>query len=113
MSKKILFAAFLLSAAQFSAAQNLFVPEVLPMVRETNYEPVNDNSNIILNNYNNEEILVVVSDIMGNDIYSKIIFKNQCAVLKAEDPYDKIPAGVYTIIACSRNEVYNQKVVVD
>jgi hypothetical protein len=111
--KKFLLSALVVSAAQITMAQSLIVPEVQPMVRETNYEPVNDNSTIILNNYNSEEILVVVEDILGNDIYSKIIFKNQCAVLKAEDPYNKIPSGVYTIVACSRNEVYNQKVVVD
>lgn len=112
MKKLILLAAFI-CLAQWMKAQ-----DVSPMVRETNPVPadaiiINDDANIILNNYNNEEILVIVEDILGNDIYSKIIFKNQCAVLKAEDPYNRIPAGVYTIVATSRNEIYNQKIVVD
>jgi hypothetical protein len=117
--KKVLIASLFLPLAQFVQAQSILVPDASPMVREFNYAPVasgtviNDNSNIILNNYNSEEVLVVVEEIMGNDIYSKIVFKNQTAVLKAEDPYNKIPAGVYTIVACSRNEVYNQKIVVD
>lgn len=68
---------------------------------------------IILSNYKNEEILVVVADILGNEIYSKIVFRNQCAVLKAVDPYNRIPSGVYTVIATNRNEIYNQKIVID
>ena len=113
--KKLIFCGTFLALVVSLQAQ-----EVSPMVRETNPPPVpagtiviNDQPTIILNNYNNEEILVVVEDIMGNDIYSKIVFKNQIAVLKAEDPYNKIPSGVYTVIACSRNEVYNQKIVID
>jgi hypothetical protein len=117
--KNVFFISLFIPFAQLaSAQQNLLVQDASPMVRESNYAPagdvtINDNSNIILNNYNSEEILVVVEDIMGNDIYSKIVFKNQTAVLKAEDPYNRIPSGVYTIVASSRNEIYNQKIVVD
>lgn len=112
MKKLVLFSIFL-PLAQFAGAQ-----EVSPMVRETIIMPVgsivvDDSPTVLLNNYNSEEILVVVEDIMGNDMYSKIIFKNQSAVLKANDPYNRIPSGVYTIVACSRNEIYNQKIVVD
>ncbi|HEY6162099.1 MAG TPA: hypothetical protein VI112_12780 [Bacteroidia bacterium] len=115
MKKFALLSALLVSGG-FAFGQNLN-----SMVRESNFSPivqqdsiiVAETPTIILNNYHNEEILVVVEDIMGNDIYSKIVFKNQCAVLKAEDPYNKIPSGVYTIVATSRNEIYNQKIVVD
>ena len=115
MSKKVLVVPLLLSLAGFVKGQNNN-----PMVRECNFPPangsylVNDNNPaIILNNYNSEEILVVVEDIMGVDTYSKVIFKNQTAVLKAADPYNRIPSGVYTVVASSRNEIYNQKIVVD
>ena len=104
-----------LSLAGFVGAQS-----VSPMVREAGFPPpnssylVNDiNPVIILNNYKSEEILVVVEDIMGVNSYSKVVFQNQTAVLKAADPYKRIPSGVYTIIASSRNEIYNQKIVVD
>ena len=72
-----------------------------------------DAGQVILTSYNSEEILVVVEDIFGNEMYSKLVFRNQCAVLKAYDPYDAIPAGVYTVVATSRNEIYNQKIVID
>jgi hypothetical protein len=68
---------------------------------------------IILSNYRSEEVLVVVEDILGNEIYSKVVFRNQHAVLKAFDPYNRIPSGVYTVVAANRNELYQQKVVID
>jgi len=90
------------------------------LVREDNVTPVEnttttdvDAGQVILTTYNSEEILVVVQDIFGNEIYSKIVFRNQCAVLKAYDPYDTIPSGVYTVVATSRNELFNQKIVID
>ena len=90
------------------------------LVREDNFVPTEtpktsdaDAGQAILTTYNSEEILVVVQDIFGNEIYSKIVFRNQCAVLKAYDPYDTIPSGVYTVVATSRNELYNQKIVID
>jgi len=113
--KKVFVLPLFLSIASFVGAQT-----VSPMVRECGFPPanssylVNDNNPaIILNNYKSEEILVVVEDIMGIDTYSKVVFQNQTAVLKAADPYKRIPAGVYTVIASSRNEIYNQKIVVD
>jgi hypothetical protein len=91
------------------------------MAREFNFAPqqesyvVNDEgtSQVILPNYKSEEILVVVQDIMGNDLYSKIVFQNNNPVLKAIDPYNNIPSGVYTVVATSRNEIFNQKIVID
>ena len=113
--KKVFVLPIFLSIASFVSAQS-----VNPMVRETGFAPLNSsylvndiNPAIILNNYKSEEILVVVEDIMGVDSYSKVVFQNQTAVLKAADPYKRIPSGVYTIIASSRNEIYNQKIVVD
>ena len=90
------------------------------LVREDNFVPVPnaattdaDAGQVILTGYNSEEILVVVQDIFGNEMYSKLVFLNQCAVLKAYDPYETIPSGVYTVVATSRNEIYNQKIVID
>lgn len=90
------------------------------MIRENNtvliVDTINLNTNspyIILSNYNSEEILIVVTDLVGNEIFSKVVFKNKEAVLKAYDPYNKIPAGVYTVTATNRNEIYNQRIVID
>ncbi|MCC7301892.1 MAG: hypothetical protein IT233_04550 [Bacteroidia bacterium] len=91
-----------------------------PMVRENGpviiVDTITTNINtpyIILSNYNSEEILIVVTDLVGNEIFSKVVFKNKEAVLKAYDPYNKIPAGVYTVTATNRNEIYNQRIVID
>ena len=109
-----------------ASAQNNAASMPLPasadnqLVREDNFVAADntqttdaDAGQIILPSYNSEEILVVVEDIFGNEMYSKIVFRNQCAVLKAYDPSNIIPAGVYTVIATSRNEIYNQKIVID
>ncbi len=107
---------FILSAGM-SLAQSPFSTN--PMVRENSTFVIVDTMKmasdpyIILTNYNNEEILIVVQDLLGNEIFSKVVFKNQHAVLKALDPYNKIPSGVYTVVATNRNEIYNQRVVID
>jgi hypothetical protein len=107
----------ILSVFTTSQAQDNIDGSGNSMVREENFAPaeapVSTASSDILTPYNNEEVLVVVQDIFGNEMYSKLVFRNQCAVLKAYDPYDAIPAGVYTVVGTSRNEIYAQKIVID
>lgn len=74
--------------------------------------PVKSTDNY-LSNYSNEEVLVVLKDFLGNDLYSKIVVHQELFVIKGVDPYNRIPSGVYTVIACSRKELFNQKIVID
>jgi hypothetical protein len=120
MKNALLFSGLLLASLTSLKAQGSFSAQKdNPLLRENKCISYVDTINllndplIILSNYNSEEVLVVVADILGNEIYSKIVFRNQCAVLKAVDPYNRIPSGVYTVIATTRNEIYNQKIVVD
>ncbi len=119
MQSKQLFSLFVICLFGAMAFAQEFGPGNT-MVRENSSLVIVDTLNtngtspyIILSNYKNEEVLIVVSDLLGNEIYSKVVFKNQCAVLKAYDPYNKIPSGVYTVTATNRNEIYNQRVVID
>ena len=119
MQKKQLFSLLILSClgsviwAQETIAGNQMVRENTAMVQVDTLNATDNSPYIILSNYNGEEVLIVVTDLLGDEIFSKVIFKNQCAVLKASDPYNKIPSGVYTVTSTSRNEIYNQRIVVD
>jgi len=61
----------------------------------------------------NEEVLVVVYDILGNRLYSKVIFENisENAVI-AIDPHKQLPVGTYIIIGTSNDKVYKKKLIV-
>ncbi len=60
------------------------------------------------------EVLVVVTDPLGNDNYSKVVIERQDGeTLTASDPYHRIPSGVYLITGTSRNEYYNLTLVVN
>ncbi len=58
------------------------------------------------------KILVLVRDIFGREYYSKIIFNSRSEVSIAVDPENKIPAGVYTVIASSDDQIYMKSIVI-
>jgi hypothetical protein len=70
--------------------------------------------NMQLTSNKEEEILVVVYDMLGNEMYSKIIvtMDNGSAVY-AIDPSQKLSAGVYMITATSSDVIYNKRLVVN
>ena len=59
-----------------------------------------------------EEVLIVVTDMLGREFYSKVtvIEDNQQTI--AIDPTDQLAAGVYTIIATSNDNIQKKKLVV-
>ncbi len=62
---------------------------------------------------NNAEVLVVVYDILGNEIYSKVIVESiNGNDVYAIDPSQKLNPGVYLITATSSNKIYNKKLIV-
>ena len=56
-----------------------------------------------------EEILIVVVDIYGNELYSKIIIEHQNGFVVACDCMNRLISGTYIIIATSMNEIYKKK----
>lgn len=76
----------------------------------------NDGSsfNLQINSNNNEEVLVVVYDILGNEIYSKVIITQEnSGNIYAIDPSQKLSPGLYTITAASNDKIYNKKLIVN
>ena len=57
-------------------------------------------------------ILVLVRDIFGQEYYSKVIFKDRNEQSIAVDPENKIPAGVYTVVASSDDHIYMKTIVI-
>lgn len=59
------------------------------------------------------QILVVLRDINGNEVYSKIIISDKEGSFNyAMDAERKIAPGVYLIIATSDDQLYNQKLII-
>ena len=60
------------------------------------------------------EIVIVVVDIFGRKLYSKVLFTDEKgAYFTAIDTYNNIPAGIYFVIGSSDNNVYRQKLIIN
>lgn len=62
-----------------------------------------------------EKILVVLIDSYGTQNYSKIVITDvdmELSILIAKDIFDKLPGGIYTIIASSANDLISQKLII-
>jgi len=68
--------------------------------------------NIDLSGYENEEVIVVVRDISGKEMYSKVYFTsdNQTISIALEN---SLPKGTYLIVASSENELVSKKMIVE
>ncbi|OFX19166.1 MAG: hypothetical protein A2033_02070 [Bacteroidetes bacterium GWA2_31_9] len=61
----------------------------------------------------NSEVLIVVNDIYGHELYSKVYITDMTSSsIFAIDVNKNIPSGIYFIIATSQNKIYNKKVVI-
>jgi len=59
-----------------------------------------------------EEILVVLRDIKGQEFYSKVILNIDDGVLIAIPIEKELPPGIYLVTASSENQMYSQKITV-
>jgi len=60
-----------------------------------------------------KEILVVVKDVLGNMLYSKVVFSDsQGNALEAVDPYNRLTPGIYLIIGTTKDEIYSKKFII-
>lgn len=60
-----------------------------------------------------QEVLVVVIDALGREMYSKVIFTNSDGtVLEAIDPHGRLDQGTYFIIGSTNNKVYSKKLII-
>jgi fibronectin-binding autotransporter adhesin len=58
------------------------------------------------------EVLVVLYNSLGEEIFSKIIINDTLSVLIAVDIENKLAPGIYSIIATSNNQIYKKKLLI-
>ncbi len=68
---------------------------------------------VSISGQNNDNVLIVVRDVLGQEIYTKlaIIDQNNSSVF-AIDPTNELGAGVYIITATSNNRIISKRLVV-
>jgi len=76
--------------------------------------PINSGGILSLEFANTEqkEVLVVVNDIYGRELYTKILITHQNGFVVACDCMDRLPSGTYIIMATSQNNIYKKKLVI-
>lgn len=72
-----------------------------------------DGVKINLRGVNKPEILVVVYDMLGRVSYSKVVVNNGSGPLTAIDPHNNLAPGMYIVIGSSKDELFNQKLVIE
>ncbi len=69
--------------------------------------------NILISVKNTEEVLVVVSDVLGKESYSKVIISGENnSDIYAIDPTNKLTPGVYMITASSKDTKSSKRLIV-
>ena len=76
--------------------------------------PVQENtaSYISLSQLEGKEVLVVLRDIAGNEIYSKVVISTSNNEIVAIDQEGKLAKGTYLVTASSANKLYSKKLIV-
>ena len=60
-----------------------------------------------------KEILVIVYDILGNELYSKVIVSGFIGdTVTAVDPGSNLKPGIYTVTGTNGNILYQQKLII-
>lgn len=68
--------------------------------------------NIELSEFDASEVLVVIKDITGKEVYSKVAISQEGKNLIAIDPEHKLAPGAYFVIASSNNDLFSQRIIV-
>jgi hypothetical protein len=74
--------------------------------------PSHGEFNIELNGHDNTEVLVVIKDITGKEVYSKVAITIEGNNLIAIDAENKLSPGTYFVIASSNNDLFPQRIIV-
>lgn len=77
---------------------------------------INTSVFIIEQSDESEKILVVLLDSYGSQNYSKVVITDvdmELSILIAKDVFNKLPGGIYTIIASSANDLISQKLIIE
>lgn len=74
--------------------------------------PANGEFNVSLKTNRGEEVVIVLRDLLGNQFYSKAIVASDTNEIIVVEPSSKIPAGMYMVVATSRNSIFREKVII-
>jgi hypothetical protein len=71
-----------------------------------------DGIQIDLGDIDATEVLVIVYDMMGRQAYSKVILNAGSGPVTAIDPHNKLTPGMYIVVGSTKNELFNEKLVI-
>ena len=74
--------------------------------------PTNGPFNVNIKANPGDEVLIVVSDLLGKEFYSKVIVISTDIEIIAIDPSEKLASGVYFVEATSNDTIYRKKMVI-
>ena len=75
--------------------------------------PVNNHQlNIHLSGFSTEETVVMIVNLLGEEVFSMVVFKSEGEIVKAIDIKNKMHPGVYFVAVSGNNQVFNQKLIV-
>jgi len=78
-----------------------------------NPSQVGDDTYLSLQGFKANDLLVVVYDMLGREIYSKVeVIESDGYLFSLTSDGKRLPAGVYVIIASANDKVFKQKLVV-
>lgn len=73
---------------------------------------VSDPVRIDIGDVKGEQILVIVYDMLGKQSYSKVILNSGPGPVTAIDPYQNLAPGMYIVIGSTKDELFNEKLVI-
>jgi hypothetical protein len=62
-----------------------------------------------------EQVLVVMMDMKGNQVYSKVVIVDvdmELSILVAKDIFNRLGCGIYTVISSSANDLVSHKLII-
>jgi len=69
---------------------------------------------VSLEGFKAQDLLVVVNDMLGREIYSKVeVRENEGFLFTISSDGNKLPSGVYLITAAANDQVFRQKLIVE
>lgn len=74
--------------------------------------PSNGEFKIDLAGFQNNNVLVVVRDMAGKELYSKVALAQEGENLIVIDSENKLSPGTYVVVASSNNDYFSQKIIV-
>ncbi len=68
--------------------------------------------NVSISGIKDSEVLIVVTDMLGREFFSKVTLLTDGQQVIAIDPSHQLAAGVYTVVASSKDEIQKRKIVI-